>query len=48
MKELFDFNNDPLGVKAVIVMMGLIFIGMVVWESLGLDSGIGGTPFGDY
>ena len=43
-----DFTNDPYGLKAVTVMFGLIFVGMIVWNLLGLDSGAGGTPYGDW
>ena len=41
-----DFTNDPYGLKAVGVMMILLFIGTIVWDLLGFDSGGGGTPYG--
>lgn len=40
-----NFTNDIYGLKACFVLFILITLGIVVWDFLGLDSGIGGTPF---
>jgi len=45
---MIDFTNDPYGLKAVTVMFGLIILGMLIWDFLGFDSGIGGTPYGNW
>ena len=41
-----NFTNDPYGLKAVGVFIGIIVIGMILWDVIGFSSGGGGTPFG--
>lgn len=44
---MIDFTNDPYGIKAVLIALVLVGILMFVWDFIGLDSGSGGSPYGD-
>lgn len=46
-EELTDFSNDPYGLKSVVFFIILLFIGFLIWDWLSLDSGRGGSPYGD-
>jgi len=47
MKGFFNFTNDPLGFKACLFFFVLLVVGIILWNFIGLDSGSGGTPYGD-
>jgi len=40
-------DKDPYGIKAVLWFVGFLAILMFVWDFIGLDSGSGGTPYGN-
>ena len=48
LKDLTDFSNDSLGIKACIVFVVLLSIFIFVASLLGIDGGHGGNPQESY
>ena len=41
------FTKDSCGIKSSLIFLGFIVVGMILWDLIDIDSGGGGTPYGD-
>jgi hypothetical protein len=42
--DFFNFTDDSCGIKSGLFLIGLLLIGIIIWNLLGLSGGRGGNP----